>query len=249
MAKGAMRLKNDAPRTTKLCVDPGLYIAASGMLAEQVQQNQLSNDLANASTPGYKTQQGVQQSFGALLLNSTTTGQPIGTIDTRVNIGKMVTDSTPAPLQSTGQPLDFGIAGQGYFAVRTAQGVRYTRDGQFSSNSASQLVDASGDPVLSQTGAPITVSAKGTVSATALGVFTVNGATQQGNTLYTGTAAGKATGVVKQGELEESGVDPVQTMTDMIASLRAYQAGQSAIQSIDQTMQEDAASVPSLGGQ
>jgi flagellar basal-body rod protein FlgG len=53
---------------------------------------------------------------------------------------------------------------------------------------------------------------------------------------------------VRSGELEESGVDPIGTMTDMIASLRAYQSGQSAIQSIDQTMQEDASSVGSLQG-
>jgi flagellar basal-body rod protein FlgF len=229
-------------------MDPGLYIAASGMLAEQVQQGQLSNDLANASTPGYKTQASEQQSFGAMLLANTATGQPIGTIDTRVTAGKTVTDTTPMPLQSTGQPLDFGIAGDGYFAVKTAQGVRYTRDGQFASNAAGQLVDQNGDQVLGQNGQPIKVSAQGTLSASALGVFTVNNVTQQGNTLYSGAASGKASGVVHGGELEESGVDAIQTMTDMIASLRAYQAGQSAIQSIDRTMQEDASSVPSLGG-
>ena len=229
-------------------MDSGLYIAASGMLAEQVQQTQLSNDLANASTPGYKTQQGVQQSFGDLLLANTSTGQPIGAIATGVRIGKSIADTTPNTLQQTGQPLNFGIAGQGYFAVRTPSGVRYTRDGQFGSNNKSQLVDAAGDLVLGQNGQPVTVSAKGTVDPSALGVFTVNNATQQGSTLWSGTPAGKATGIVKQGELEQSGVDAVHTMTDMIASLRAYQAGQSAIQSIDQTMQEDASSVPGLGG-
>ncbi|MGA2011386.1 MAG: flagellar hook-basal body protein [Solirubrobacteraceae bacterium] len=229
-------------------MDPGLYIAASGMLAEQVQQNQLSNDLANSSTPGYKSEQGQQESFGSLLLANTSTGQAIGTIQTGVTINKVVTDTDPAPLTSTGQPLDFGIAGDGYFAVRTTGGVRYTRDGQFSSDDKSQLVDANGDLVLGQNGAPVAVSATGTVSATALGVFNVNNVQQQGNTLLSGTAAGRGTGVVRQGELEGSGVDPVQTMTDMIASLRAYQAGQSALQSIDQTMQEDAESVPSLGG-
>jgi flagellar basal-body rod protein FlgF len=218
------------------------------MLAEQVQQNQLSNDLANSSTPGYKSEQGQQESFGSLLLANTSTGQAIGTIQTGVTINKVVTDTDPAPLTSTGQPLDFGIAGDGYFAVRTTGGVRYTRDGQFSSDDKSQLVDANGDLVLGQNGAPVAVSATGTVSATALGVFNVNNVQQQGNTLLSGTAAGRGTGVVRQGELEGSGVDPVQTMTDMIASLRAYQAGQSALQSIDQTMQEDAESVPSLGG-
>ncbi len=229
-------------------MDPGLYIAASGMLAEQVRQNQLSNNLANASTPGYQPQETEQQSFGALLLSNTSTGQPIGTLNTGVTANRTVTVSAPTPLQSTGQPLDFGIAGAGYFAVRTAGGVQYTRDGQFQSDASNQLVDANGNLVLSQTGQPVTVGAKGTVAASAVGVFNVPNATEQGNNLFTGASAGRATGTVEQGKLNQSGVDAIQTMTDMIASLRAYQAGQSAIQSIDQTMQEDASSVPSLGG-
>jgi flagellar basal-body rod protein FlgG len=204
--------------------------------------------LSNASTPGYKPDQADQQSFGALLLSNTSTGQPIGTINTGVRIDKVVTDTSPATLNQTGQPLDFGVAGTGYFAVRTAQGVRYTRDGQFQSNASSQLTDSQGDLVLGQNGQPITVSSKGTVPASALGVFNVPNVAKQGDNLFSGASTGRAGGVVRQGELEASGVDPVQTMTDMIASLRAYQAGQSAIQSIDQTMQENAQSVGSIGG-
>jgi flagellar basal-body rod protein FlgF len=229
-------------------MDPGLYIAASGMLAEQVRQNELANNLSNASTPGYEPQSAEQESFGSMLLANSATGQTIGTLNTGVTINKTVTDDSPTPLQSTGQPLDFGITGTGYFGVRTSNGVEYTRDGQFQSNNKSQLVDANGDVVLGQNGQPITVSAKGTVNATSVGEFNVTNPNEQGDNLITGTAAGRATGSVEQGELNESGVDPIQTMTDMIASLRAYQAGQSAIQSIDQTLQEDASSVPSLGG-
>ncbi len=229
-------------------MDPGLYIAASGMLAEQVRQAQLSNDLSNASTPGYKTDQAEQQSFGSLLLSNTSTGQQIGTISTGVRIDKVVTDTTPATLNQTGQPLDFGIAGTGYFAVRTSSGIRYTRDGQFGSNSSSQLVDQQGNLVLGQNGQPITVSKTGTVPAGALGVFNVPNVTKQGTNYFSGASTGKAGGTVHQGELEASGVNPVQTMTDMIASLRAYQAGQSALQSINQTMQEDAQSVGQIQG-
>lgn len=229
-------------------MDAGLYIAASGMLAEQVRQNELSNNLANASTPGYAPQEAEQQSFGSLLLDNTATGQPIGSLNTGVTIDKTVTDTSPTTLRQTGQPLDFGVSGNGFFAVRTAQGVQYTRDGQFASNAAGQLVDSQGNQVLGQNGQPIVVSPKGTVSASAIGVFNVPNAAEQGNNLFTGAAAGRATGTVRQGELNESGVDAVQTMTDMIASLRAYQAGQSAIQSIDQTMQEDATNVGSLNG-
>jgi flagellar basal-body rod protein FlgF len=229
-------------------MDAGLYIAASGMLAEQVRQSQLSTDLSNASTPGYKVQGAEQQSFGALLLSNSDGGPPIGTINTGVKIDKLVTDTSPAPLQQTGEPLNFGIAGTGFFAVRTPSGVKYTRDGQFASDSKNQLVDSLGNLVLGQNGQPVTVGPKGTVDASALGVFKVSNASEQGNNYFSGTASGRDTGVVQSGELETSGVDPVHTMTDMIASLRAYQAGQSAIQSIDTTMQEAATSVGSLGG-
>jgi flagellar basal-body rod protein FlgF len=229
-------------------MDTGLYIAASGMLAQQVREDQLANDLSNASTPGYKTDASVQQDFGALLLSNTATGQPIGSLNTGVRLGTPVTNLTPETLHSTGQPLDFGIAGQGFFALRTAQGVRYTRDGQFQANAQGLLTDSLGNPVLSQNGATITVSAQGTVPASSLGVFNLTAAAKQGQNLFTGTLAGRGSGTVKQGELEASAVDPVMTMTHMISTLQTYQAGENAIQTIDSTMQQSAQSVGSLQG-
>ncbi|HZE03688.1 MAG TPA: flagellar hook-basal body complex protein, partial [Solirubrobacteraceae bacterium] len=195
-----------------------------------------------------KTDSSVQQDFGAMLLANTATGQPIGALNTGIRVGAPVTNLTPSTLHSTGQPLDFGIAGQGFFAVRTAQGIRYTRDGQFQANAQGQLVDGQGNQVLSQAGAPIALSAQGTVPAASLGVFNVTGVAKQGNNYFTGTPGGRATGTVRQGELEDSAVDPVNTMVHMISTLQTYQAGENAIQTIDQTMQESAGSVASLGG-
>jgi flagellar basal-body rod protein FlgG len=229
-------------------MDVGLYIAAQGMLVEQVRQDQLANDLANASTPGYKSDHSTQQDFGSLLLANTGSGQPIGIIDTGVRVDSIVTDLTPAGLHETGQPLDFAIAGDGFFGVRTAQGVRFTRDGQFHANAQRVLVDGQGNEVLDQAGNPITVGAQGTVPPATLGVFNVTGATKQGYNYFSGTATGRATGTVQQGSLEDSSVDPVRTMVDMIASLRAYESGQKAISSIDETLQASAQSVGSLGG-
>ena len=229
-------------------MDTGLYIAASGMLAQQVREDQLSNDLSNASTPGYKSDSSVQQDFGAMLMANTATGQTVGPINTGVRLGAPVTNLTPATLHSTGQPLDFGIAGSGFFAVRTPQGIRFTRDGQFQANAQGQLVDGQGNQVLSQNGATIAVSAQGTVPASSLGAFNVTGVAKQGDNYFTGTPGGRATGTVKQGELEASSVDPVTTMVHMISSLQTYQAGENAIQTIDGTMQESAQSVGSLGG-
>jgi flagellar basal-body rod protein FlgF len=229
-------------------MDLGLYIAASGMVAEQTRQAQLSNDLANASTPGYKPEESPQHSFGELLLSNTSTGQTVGSMNTGVQLGKSFVDMTPAGTQTTGQPLDFGILGTGFFAVRTPQGVRYTRDGQFTASASGQLVDSAGDAVLSQSGAPLTVAADGTVPAGSLGVFNVPGAVKQGENLYTGTASGHAEGTIRSGVLEESGVNPARTMVDMMGSLRTFQSGQQAIQAIDQTLQAASTQVGSLNG-
>jgi flagellar basal-body rod protein FlgF len=227
-------------------MDLGLQIAATGMLAEQARQDQLSNDLANASTPGYKPDETSQHSFGDVLLANTEGAPAIGSVDEGVALGKTYTDMTPGAVQETGEPLDFAIAGAGFFAVQTAQGVRYTRDGQFTSSAQGVLTDASGNPVLSQTGAQVKVGSSGTVTSSALGLFEVPGAVKQGENLYAGTATGKASATVRQGALEGSGVDAAKIMVEMITSLRSFQSGQQSIQTIGQTLQEAASQVGSL---
>jgi flagellar basal-body rod protein FlgG len=229
-------------------MDPGLTIAATGMIAEQVREDQLTNDLSNASTPGYKPDESSQGNFNTLLLGNMSNGQPLGTLTTDVQIDRTVTNVAPVPLQTTGQPLDFGIAGVGYFAVRTAQGVRYTRDGQFTASANGTLVDQNGDQVLGQGGAPIRVTAAGTVPAASLGVFAVPNAVKQGDNLFAGAAAGRATGVVESGKLEQSGVDAASVMVHMISSLESYDAGQKALQTFDQTEKGSASTVGSVGG-
>jgi flagellar basal-body rod protein FlgF len=229
-------------------MDLGLFIAASGMVAEQTRQAQLSNDLANASTPGYKPEASPQHSFGDLLLANTTDGRAIGSLSTGVQLGKSFVEMVPAGMQQTNQPLDFGIVGAGFFAVRTPQGVRYTRDGQFSTSASGQLINGAGDPVLGQSGVPIAVESNGTVPAGALGVFEVPGAVKQGENLFAGIASGRASGTVRSGVLEESGVNPARTMVEMIGSLRTFQSGQQAIQAIDTTLGAAATQVGSLNG-
>jgi flagellar basal-body rod protein FlgG len=229
-------------------MDLGLYIAATGMVAQQVRQDQLSNDLANASTPGYKPDESTQHNFGEVLLANTEGGQAVGSVDEGVALGKTYTDMTPASVQETGEPLDFAVQGNGFFAVKTSAGVRYTRDGQFTASAQGLLTDASGNPVLSPSGAQLKVAANGTVAAGELGVFEVPGASKQGENLYTGTASGKASGSVRSGALEGSGIDAAKIMVEMITSLRSFQSGQQAIQTIGQTLQSAATQVGSLNG-
>ena len=227
-------------------MDLGLNIASAGMLAEQVQEDQLSNDLANASTPGYKASSSVQQSFGDMLLYNTSNGQYVGSIDTGVEVKKGATDLAQGPLSPTGDPLDFAISGSGFFAVKTASGVQYTRNGQFSKDNQGLLVDQFGDDVLSQNGSPIKVGADDTVPSTALGVFALKNPSQLGNNNFSGAVTGRGTGEVQSGQLEGSGIDPIQAMVQMESALDAYTAGQQTIGTIGQTMQESASSVGSI---
>jgi flagellar basal-body rod protein FlgG len=229
-------------------MERGLYIAASGMLAEQVRQNQIANDLANSSTPGYKADRSSQRSFGDLLLQNSTTGQTVGPLGLGVEIAKTTTDLSQAPIRDTGEALDFAIEGEGYFAVRTPQGVRYTRNGQFMRSANGTLTDALGHQVLSKKGAPVQVKADGTVAAGAIGVYNVPNARKAGDSLFTGTAQGQATGTVRNGALEGSGADPARSMVDMIASYRTFEAGQKVIRTIDETLNKTVTSVASLNG-
>jgi len=229
-------------------MERGLYIAAAGMVAEMVRQDQIANDLANTATPGYKADRAEQQSFGDLLLQNTKTGQTVGPLGAGPIIARQVTDLRPQSLRNTDEPLDLAIEGEGYFAVRAQQGVRYTRDGSFRAEADGTLADAAGNKVLGQDGRPVTINTDGTVDPAKVGVFKLTGARKEGDALFTGTAAGKDAGTVRTGALEGSGVDAARTMVDMMASLRAFEAGQKAIQTIDQSLEKAATQVGGLPG-
>jgi flagellar basal-body rod protein FlgG len=233
-------------------MDRGLYIAASGMLAEQTRQDQIANDLANASTPGFKADRSTQHSFGDLLLQNTANGQTIGTLGLGAQIGSTLTDLSQAPLEQTGEPLDVALNGQGFFAVQTPQGTRYTRDGQFTLDPTGRLQTANGYLVLDPNGQPIKAGSSSNLSIGTDGTVTSNGTkvgqiavvsltnpVKQGDTLFDGTAGARpASTQVVQGSLEGSGIDATQAMVDMLTSLRTYQSDQQAIQAIDDTLKK-----------
>ena len=216
-------------------MDRGLYIAASGMLAEQIRQDQIANDLANASTPGYKADRTSQRTFKDLLLQNSVTGATIGPQSTAVQVDKITTDFSAEPVKDTGEPLDFAIVGDGFFAVQTTQGTRYTRNGQFALDTQGRLVTNAGDPVLDANGRAIT-AINGTVDPRRIGVVALNNPVEQGDSLVTGTSAGAGNGTVRSGALEGSGADAARSMVDMIDSMRAFEAGQKVIQAIDDTL-------------
>ncbi|MDO8211431.1 flagellar hook-basal body protein [Conexibacter sp. CPCC 206217] len=229
-------------------MERGLYIAASGMVAEQMRQDAIANDLANSSTPGYKADRVTQSSFGDLLLSNTSTGQVVGPLGTGVYADEMTTDLSPQATRVTDEPLDLAIAGEGYFGVQTPQGVRYTRNGQFTASPQGLLVDQLGNPVVGRGGGQVQIAANGQVDAATVGVFRLTGATKQGDNYFAGAVAGQAAGAVQTGALEGSGIDPARTMVDMIASFRAYEAGQKVIQTIDDTLRRTGTQVANATG-
>jgi flagellar basal-body rod protein FlgG len=233
-------------------MERGLYIAASGMLAELVRQDQIANDLSNASTPGYKADRSAQQSFGDMLLANRKTGETVGPLGLGTQISQIRTDLTQAPLRETDEPLDLALQGDGFFAVQTPQGVRYTRDGQFSLDATGQLVNQSGYAVLDDRNQAIKLGASDGVTIGDDGAVTLNGkavarigvvsltnAQKQGDTLFAGQPGARpAATTVRQGYLEGAGVDAARAMVDMMVSMRAYEAGQRVIHAIDETLQK-----------
>ncbi len=228
-------------------MERGLYIAASGMIAEQARQDLIANDLANASTPGYKSDRATQRAFDEVLLQNTKTGAGIGPIGQGVAIDRQATDWRPAPIRQTEEPLDFAIQGEGFFAVRGANGVQYTRNGRFSAAADGALTTATGENVLGRNGQPLRVGADGTVNPGELQVVQLANPRKAGEGFVTGQPGAQVPATaVKSGALEGSGADPARAMVDMIASMRAFESGQRVIRTIDDTLQKAANDVGQL---
>ena len=217
------------------------------MLAEMARQDQLANDLANASTPGYKADRVSQRSFGDLMLSNSTDGSVVGPLGAGAAIDKQVTDVRPQAMRDTGQPLDLAVEGDGWFGVQTKQGVRYTRNGSFSADAQGKLVDQLGNQVLGVGGKPVAVT-EGTIDPTKVALFNLRNPVKQGDSNFTGQAGGQATGTVHSGSLEGSGVDPARAMIDLMASMRTMEATQRAITTIDTTLQQTSSQVGTLPG-
>ena len=105
---------------------------------------------------------------------------------------------------------------------------------------------AQGDPVLDTAGRAITAT-DGKVDARRVGVVALTNPRKEGDSLVTGTPAGAAAGTVRAGALEASGADAARSMVDMIASMRAFEAGQKVIQAIDETLGQAVSKVGSVG--
>src|SRR5208283_4805472 len=164
-------------------------------------------------------------------------------------------DMTAGNLLATGNPLDVGIEGSGFFAIQTARGTRYTRNGSFQVSSGGQLVTATGDLVLGdlalQDKGGINVPA-GVVSIASDGTLSVNGAvagsiqlvefapgtklTSEGETLIAapaGSAKPAQQSTLKQGALESSNVNSIGSVVTLIGVQRQAEMLQRALSLFD----------------
>lgn len=234
-------------------MDRGLYVAATGMLAEMNRQDALSNNLANLTTPGFKADRMRQREFASVLMTKREDGSARGTMSLGP-VTDQITGLSQGTVQQTDSPLDLALRGDGFFAVRAAGAVAYTRNGQFANNAQGQLVDAQGNLVLSRTGQPIqvgsnpdavTVRPDGTVSVGAnnvgqLQIVTLDNPRKTAESLWAGQPAGAAPAQVQQRALEASTSDATRTVIDMIASQRSFESSQRALRAIDESLQRAA---------
>jgi flagellar basal-body rod protein FlgG len=155
-----------------------LYTAATGMEAQQTQMDVIANNLANASTTGFKK---VRGEFSELLndtVHSSTAPDSRGATEAQMQVGLGVhVDSTTrvltqGELQNTGNSSDIAIQGNGMFRVQRANGeYLYTRAGNLRTDQSGRLVTQAGDPIDPAITIPpeaqnVTIKADGTVTAT-----------------------------------------------------------------------------------
>jgi len=238
-------------------MDSGFY-AASAALAAQTQALELiANNLANLGTAGYR---GQQATFRSLLAGSgRVASNPLNSSinDFSVLSGSRV-NLAAGSLTSTGNPLDMGVAGVGFLVVQSATGTAYTRNGNFHLTSTGQLVTSRGEAVLGEQG-PITLP-QGKVAVSPDGTISVDGAVAAklriaefapdtslsaiGNSLYTAPPNSElpaASSTIRQGVLEESNVNPVEGMIQLIAVQRNAEMMQRAVSMFDSQMNQIAA--------
>ena len=235
----------------------GLYTAATGMTVQQNKMDVLTNNLVNAETTGYKKDTLVNATFQEVMLKrihdpnlNVYGGADVGGYSYGTHVDELFTDFSEGNLEQTNKSTDLALTRNGFFAVETPQGERYTRSGNFSVDGDGYLVTEDGNYVLGDQGriqvgsSDFSVTTDGTVSngdKLRLVTFQDLGTLRkQGNNLY--YSYGNETAVpaqnvqVRQGMQEGSNVSLEDEMVDMVSVYRKYEASQKIVSMTDQTM-------------
>ena len=236
----------------------GLYTAWTGMANEQKRLDVISNNMANSNTVGYKDEKVASQAFDQVLGIKIRDGSQayhnecIGSLSLGVKIGETYTDYSQGSVRQTGGTYDLALSGSGFFAVSVT-------------DKAGLLVDADGNAVQGQNGnitidpssKNVSISATGQITADGELVDTLNIVDfedydylkKYGDTMYEpvdGATTKDAEGEILQGYTEQSNVNVVREMVDMITITRAYEASQKVIHSYDSMLDKSVNQVGAL---
>jgi flagellar basal-body rod protein FlgF len=215
-------------------------LAASRLVAQQRAMDITANNIANANTPGFRTER--VQFSDWIDRQPGTASVPGGNSVTYTQDRATYRESQPGAISHTGNTYDLALSGEGYFTVDTKAGPRLTRDGRFGPTPDGTLADSSGNPVLDVNGKPIqiastdtrvTIAGDGSVStengqAGKIGVvkpademkLRAEGST---NFISDGPTSPVASPGVVQGAIEGSNVQPVMEVTRMMNDVRQFQ--------------------------
>ncbi|MDH5762479.1 MAG: flagellar basal-body rod protein FlgF [Nitrospinota bacterium] len=249
-------------------MNEGLYIAASGGAKQLKKLDVLSNNIANINTPGFKKD--------LLIYRESTTQNKLGNqnadqwisplleksngLASYVSVTHTLIDNSQGSLVKTDNSLDLALEGEGYFAIATPTGERYTRNGHFHLDDIGQLVDQTGNPVQTINNDPIiiplgtqtiAIDSDGTVTGGTdedlgpIGQLKVVKFNRQEDLIKEGEGFYKSTHPenepvpankvkVLQGYTETSNASAVNEMIHMMEAVRTLEAYQKIIQSIDE---------------
>lgn len=233
-------------------MDRLIYLAMSGAKASLQRQDVLANNLANASTTGFRAE---LQAFRAVPVRGDGASTRVYALESTVGY-----DAEPGVIQATGRNLDVAMKGNAWLAVQGLDGTEaYTRAGALELSPEGQLTTPSGLPVLGD-GGPITLPPNATVEIAADGTITAavgNGRPQQAGRLKLVTPEGPLqrgtdglfrgadggdlpadpAARLQSGALEGSNVSAVETMVSMISAARQFEHQMKMLQSAEQKEQ------------
>ena len=244
----------------------GLYTSYTGLVNQQNRLDVVTNNLANATTTGYKKEGCTTQSFDSVYgikVKDLTVGgvnENIGKLSLGAKIGETYRDWSNGSYISTSSNYDFALSGEGMFSISFTnklgeESTLYTRDGSFQMNSEGYLVTKDGDFVLGENGpiqlptdlSELSVQPTGEIYADgqyidrfALVNFEdYNYVEAYGENLYRavdGATFTDATATVNQGYLESSNINVVSEMVDMITIAREFESNQKVMTTIDEML-------------
>ena len=250
-----------------------LYTGWTGMYTEQKRLDVISNNMANATTVGYKKEGVTNQSFDESLTikirdeSANWQKEKIGHMPLGVKIGEVYTEYTQGSLRETNNTYDLALDGAGFFVVRVTDRAgndheSLTRAGSFHITRDGYIVDVDGNHLQSEAGdLQVSVDAGQVVIDTDGAVYEDGVLVDQlilkdyenydylkkfGDTYYRevpGATEKDVTGVVRQGYTEQSNVNVVSEMVSLINITRAYEANQKVIKSVDSVMELAVSSV------